>query len=305
MIKKWKKQEIIDKIIKLRPFYYLSTRKGRFSYAPIKTIIFYFLCLFNLYSPIKVKIKARTIFGDEMYGYSSTSLGSIYYLGFQDPELTLFLIKNLNPGDIFIDGGSSIGYYSLLAKNLVSPGGKVYSFEPTPRTYSLLKDNTKTFSNIYINPMALFDKKGIIDDFVDYGIRFDAFNTLFKRKVNFLKGKGRVIKIETETLDNFCRSKNIAPTIIKLDTEGSESLVLKGAAATISNQRPLVVLEVGEGEEWKENSQKSLDFLLKRKYKVFELNMDGNLMPHKRREIYEYNNLVFIPEESINFFINN
>lgn len=88
-----RKQEIINKIIKLKPFYYLSMRKGRFLYVPIKTSIFYFLVFFNKYSPIKIKIRAKTIFGDDIFGYSSAGIGTIYYLGFQYPKLTLFLLR--------------------------------------------------------------------------------------------------------------------------------------------------------------------------------------------------------------------
>ena len=270
MIQKIQRQKIIDKIIKLKPFYFLSMRKGRFLYAPIKTIIFYFLVLFNQYSPIKIKIRARTIFGDKIAGYSSSSIGPIYYLGFQDPRLTVFLIRNLKPDDVFIDAGSNIGYYSLLAKNLVGPKGKIYSFEPTPAVCLVLRENTKNFSNIFINQTALSNKIGFVN-FFDYGSRFSSFNTLFQREVGFLKSVEKTIKIKTETLDSFCIKRNIIPTTIKLDTEGSEYLVLEGASVIISRYHPLVILEVGGEKEWKGNCQKSLNFLSDHNYKIFEL----------------------------------
>ncbi len=298
MAQKIQKQEIIDKIIKLRPFYYLSMRKGRFLYTPIKTSIFYFFVLLNQYSPIKIKIKAKTIWGGKISGYSSGSIGSIYYLGFQDPELTIFLIKSLKPGDIFIDAGSNIGYYSLLAKNLVDSMGKVYSFEPTPRTYSILKENVKLFSNIYPRQVALSDRVGVFD-FIDYGPRFNVFNTFFKRKVNFLKNKGKVIKVRTETLDNFCIKEDIVPTIIKLDVEGSESLLLKGTSMIISKYRPLLILEVGGGKEWRENCQKSIKILLDNGYQAFKITPEGKLIVHNIKEEYNYDNLIFIPERKI------
>ena len=292
-------QEIINRILKLRPLFYLDiSRLRRFLYSPIRTIIFYFLVLLNQYNLIKVKIKAKTIFGDTIYGYSSASVGPIYYLGFQDPIITIFLIRNLNKGDVFLDIGSNVGYYSLLAGNLVSSTGSVYSFEPTPQVYSLLKINTKKFPNIYTNQLALSNRAEVID-FIDYGIRFSVFNSLFKREVNFLKNKGEVIKIKTDVLDKFCIKRNIVPTIIKLDAEGSESIILEGSNLIIFKHRPLIILEVGGKEEWKQNNQKSLNFLLDRKYKIFELDADANFVPHKLREIYEYGNLILIPEEKL------
>ena len=203
------KQGIIDKIIKLKPFYYLSMRKGRFLYAPIKTSIFYFLVLFNQYSPVKIKIRAKTIFGDDIFGYSSAGIGTIYYLGFQDPRLSLFFMKNLNSGDIFIDIGANIGYYSILSKYLVGHTGNVYSFEPTPRTFKILEKNTSEAKNIIINQVAVLDRKGSVS-FTDYGPRYAVLNT-FKKRVDkgLLKGKKtKTIKVKTIILDEYCKKHN-------------------------------------------------------------------------------------------------
>jgi len=294
------KQEIIDKIIRLKPFYYLSMRKGRFLYAPIKTIIFYFLVFFNKYSPIKIKIKAKTIFGDEIFGYSSASIGSIHYLGFQDPRLTLFFIKNLNFGDAFIDIGSNIGYYSLLAENLVGPKGKIFSFEPTPRTFKILKENTINFKNVKINQLALLDKEGLVS-FTDYGSQYAVFNTLKKRiDKDFFKGKKtKTIKIKTIILDEYCKKNNIKPNFIKIDAEGTEYLILRGMSHILKSSRPLISLEVSGDEEWEENCQESIKILLDNNYKVFEIMFDGKLVEHIIKEKYSYDNLVFIPEEKI------
>jgi len=297
------KQEIINKIISLKPSYYLSMRKGRFLYAPIKTIIFYFLVFYNKYSPIKIKIRAKTIFKDEIFGYSSAGIGAIYYLGFQDPRLTLFFIKNLNLGSIFIDIGSNIGYYSLLAKNLVGLKGKVHSFEPTPRTFKILKGNTINFKNIKINQLALLNKEGSVF-FTDYGSQYSVFNTLNKRMdKDFFKGKkAKTIKIKTIILDEYCRENNIKPDFIKIDAEGTEYLILEGMSHVLKSSRPLIILEVSGDEEWEENCQKSIKILLNNNYKIFEIMFDGKLVEHIIKERYSYDNLVFIPEEKIKLY---
>jgi len=294
------KQEIIDKIIRLKPFYYLSMRNGRFLYAPIKTIIFYFLVFFNKHSPIKIKIKAKTIFGDKIFGYSSAGIGSIYYLGFQDPRLTLFFVKNLNPKDTFIDIGSNIGYYSLLAKNSVGLKGRVYSFEPTPRTFKILKENTINFKNVKINQLALLDKEGLAS-FTDYGSQYAVFNTLKKRAdKDFFRGKKtKTIKIKTIILDEYCKKNNIKPDFIKIDAEGTEYLILQGMSYVLKSLKPIISLEMGGGEEWKRNCQESAKILLKNNYLPFEITFEGNLDRTIIKEKYGCENLIFVPKEKL------
>jgi len=297
------KQEIINKIIKLKPFYYLAMRKGRFLYVPVKTIIFYFLVFFNKYSPIKIKIKTKTIYKDKIFGYSSAGIGSIYYLGFQDPKLTLFFLKNVNSGNTFIDIGSNIGYYSLLAKNLVGPKGKIYSFEPTPRTFKILKENTTNFKNIIINQLAVLNKERSVS-FTDYGTQYSVFNTLNKRveKDFFKTKKTKTIKIKTVILDEYCKKNNIKPDFVKIDAEGTEYLILRGMFYILKSLRPIISLEVAGGEEWKENCQESIRILLNNNYQLFEIRADGKLIAHKIKKEYGYDNLVFIPEEKINLY---
>lgn len=301
MIDELKKQEIIDKIIRSRPYSLSISRKERFLRAPFKTLLFYFRVFINQYSPARFKIKAKNIFGDEMCGYSSGSIGSVYYLGFQDPELTIFLIKYLKTGDVFFDVGANVGYYSLLAENLVGGSGRIYSFEPTPMTYAVLKENTKKFPNIYNFQIALADETGAME-FIDYGPRYSVFNSFSNRNLEFLSKRAKTIKIPTETLDNFCRKENVAPTIIKLDAEGAEGLILSAGKETLKKHRPIALLEVGGGEEWKENNLRAIKFLSDELYRVFELDASGDILSHQVKEIYSYNNLVFIPEEKVGYF---
>ncbi len=61
--------------------------------------------------------------------------------GFWEWWTTRFLIEQLKPGQVFVDGGACYGYFSLLAGELVGPNGKVLAFEPNPRSASLLRRN--------------------------------------------------------------------------------------------------------------------------------------------------------------------
>src|SRR5271154_1682751 len=65
----------------------------------------------------------------------------IVYFDEWEPNLTAFLNRRLKSGDVFIDIGANIGYYSLLAERRVGPGGSVLAIEASPSIYDLLRKN--------------------------------------------------------------------------------------------------------------------------------------------------------------------
>ena len=142
-----------------------------------------------------------------------------------------FFVQNLTEHDVFFDVGANIGFYAALAQAL---GAKAYAFEPTPRTFAILKRNVPTA--ILINK-ALLDKEGEIS-FTDFGVENAGSNMVAK------KGDGN-IKVQTITLDAFCKENNIYPTYIKMDVEKAEAYVLAGAKEVLS-KRPTLIIETGD-----------------------------------------------------------
>ena len=67
----------------------------------------------------------------------------IYRLGAHEPVITRYLLENvrLGAGDIALDVGANLGWYSVLLNRLSAPGAQIFSFEPDPRTYGLLLTN--------------------------------------------------------------------------------------------------------------------------------------------------------------------
>ncbi len=65
----------------------------------------------------------------------------IYFFNLYEPNLTYFLVHTLQAGDVVVDVGANIGYFSLLASKLVGPSGKVISIEAAPETFDLLRRN--------------------------------------------------------------------------------------------------------------------------------------------------------------------
>lgn len=290
---KVQREKIIQKIIKMEKLRHLG-RANRLLRAPVRTFFYYILAALGHIKPYKISFK--TLWGTKMTSYLPEG-NTFYYYGYCEANLTNFLLRFIKEGDVVLDVGAHVGFYSMLTSSLVETKGRVYSFEPTPWTYKLLKENTEKLSNVTLNNKAVSDKKEIIS-FKDYGPGYGAYNTAHKEG-SILKKKAETINIETVVLDEYCKGGNIAPDLIKLDAEGYEYAILQGMVNILEVNRPVVTLEVAGGEEWSGNCKKSIEFLVSKKYKPYEMGLDGFISPHtiKDNYEYEYDNLLFVPEE--------
>ena len=288
---KEKKEKIIQKIIereKLRPL----GRGERLAKAPTQTFLYYILAALSRVKPYKLSFK--TLWGTKMTSYLPEG-NTFYYYGYCEANLTNFLLGFLKEGNVVIDVGAHIGFYSMLASALVGEEGQVHSFEPTPWTFDLLRQNTKKLSNVVLNNNAASDKKVSIP-FRDYGLGYGAYNTAHKNG-SILNKKAKTIIIKTIALDDYCEDKNIRPDFIKLDAEGHEYAILNGMNRLFEKTRPLVALEVVGSDEWADNRERSIEFLMDKKYKPYEMSLEGFISPHIIKENYKYDNLLFVPEE--------
>lgn len=296
---KSEREKLKAKILKRHELYKLQySRLKRLLKDPLRTFVFYVMAAFARIKPYK--ITAKTLWGDKMTYYLPEGQAILYY-GFFEANLTNFLLNFLRSGDCFIDIGTHVGYYTLLASRLVGENGAVYGFEPTPRTFNTMRENVKNEKNVTVNNVAVFNEETEIE-FVDYGPKNSAFNGFRKRtseEMNFLKNDDQIIKVKTVVLDNYCQAKNIRPTFIKIDAEGAENLILQGMKHVMMELRPLISIEVAGEDEWKENCRKSIETLLQNHYVAYECTLEGNLKKHTQQEKYLYDNLIFIPEEKV------
>lgn len=293
------RKELKNKILLRHELFELNHSKiKRLQNDPIRTFVFYIMAALSYIKPYRV-VKS-TLWGKNM-SYYLPEANAIYYYGFFEANLTNFFINFLKEGDTFLDVGAHVGYYSMLAAELVGSAGKVYSFEPTPRTFESLSINANEYDNVVVNNFAVLNEERTIS-FIDYGPRYSAFNGFKERtsvEVNFLKNQGSKIEVKTIILDEYCEKNNIKPTFIKIDAEGAEHLILKGMNKLLTNVRPLVSIEVAGEEEWQENCRKSIDILISYGYVALALTLEGKLEEHVVRDKYLYDNLIFIPKEKI------
>ena len=144
---------------------------------------------------------------------------------------TLKLAKRLlSPGGVFVDVGANIGGYTI---RLASKARRVYSFEPHPRNFRLLKYNLKLnnlYSKVYAYRYAVSQKKGKV------------LLTLseFHGRHSIVELRSRYIEVPSITLDDILYSEDNID-VIKIDVEGAEPLVLLGAKNTLTKTKYVII----------------------------------------------------------------
>ena len=268
-----------------------ASRWKRFLIAPIYSSEFYIKQALAYIHPFKVRRK--TLWGDTMEYYLPEA-ASIYYYGFWEAGLTNYLINTLQEKDVFFDVGAHVGFYSMLASNLVGEKGTVCGFEPTPRTFRSLERNLGTKPNAKAYNVAVLNQKQTIT-FTDYGPKYSAFNTFKKRTdshMSFL-GNGELVTVQTISLDEFCIENQLIPTFIKIDVEGAEHLVLQSMEKLLKTHTPTLSIEVSANSDFKDNTKTSIDFLHNHGYIGFLITPEGGLLECTPGEEYLTDNLIF------------
>ena len=154
-------------------------------------------------------------------------------------ETLLQLITYLRSGDTFIDIGAHIGWFSVWASRFVGATGTVYSIEPEPNNYVHLKrtiaDNGCRNVVTYQSAVSEHDGETVfyVNQDNDGGhALWDCSKHEFNEKTR--KSPSSILVLST-TLDSFCLSRKIGQIrMIKIDTEGAEVSVLRGASELLS-----------------------------------------------------------------------
>ncbi len=157
--------------------------------------------------------------------------------GNYEPATTRAFKNILKNGDIVVDVGANIGYFSLLSGTLVGEKGCVFAFEPEPNNLQSLKQNIKLNSLHNILPLefAISDYLGKAEFHVSTN---DPAHSLIKTKVH-----SSSITVKVDRLDNFMEFSKV--NLIKTDTEGNELAVLRGAENLIRRSPEInLIIEV-------------------------------------------------------------
>jgi FkbM family methyltransferase len=166
----------------------------------------------------------------------------IYYLGNSEPESARIIESFLRPGMVFFDVGAHIGEYTLMASRLVGPNGAVHAFEAQPDTFAILEQNClrNRVSNVKLNSCAVVDAPGT----VEFDICAEPAMSSMAAAAALPRRRLNRIVVPAISLDRYCQVHDTWPDLLKVDVEGAEWLVLRGAAEVLRRSSgPAVIFE--------------------------------------------------------------
>lgn len=158
-------------------------------------------------------------------------------------ELSLAVIDALvAPGDATVDIGANWGLYTARLTRLTGPGGQVDAFEPHPGHLSTLQSLARRRPQLVVHSMALSDAPGnaVLHVPLVRGRRVTALASLKPPKEDV---EQEMVSVPTARLDDVLADRR-PPSFVKCDVEGLESVVLRGAEATLRASQPVLLVEI-------------------------------------------------------------
>ena len=153
---------------------------------------------------------------------------AVFNFGIWEPDVSAAISKMLKPGDLFVDVGANIGYYTLLASKIVGQGGEVISIEAHPEIYRLLNKNVElnAVKNVTAINVAVSDVEKEIEFFTGPQKSLGESTTVKKR------GFTSIGKVTAKPLTHIISHDKINRiSLIKIDIEGAEAEVLRDIIA--------------------------------------------------------------------------
>lgn len=194
--------------------------------------------------------------------------GYWYYGSQRESSEVKMFSKLINKGDCVFEIGGHIGYVTQIFEDLVGAEGKVLVAEPTPKSRYLLKKNVRDATKVL--PFAMADLDGEMEFFSEekFGGFTNSLVSEFTEESNEGLSKSQQhtkesiskVTVEVKTVDSICEQYSVNPNFLKIDVEGAELLVLKGAKHVLQNVRALMV-EVSRNHKEVFNFLKACNFI--------------------------------------------
>jgi FkbM family methyltransferase len=222
----------------------------------------------------------------------------IYIAGCMEPNEFAFLDRILQPGMTFLDVGANDGIYAVFAASRVGTDGTVWAFEPSAREVARLQFNLDlNHLSVRVFPIALADVSGQANLTVA-GYEHEAHNTLGAFAYQGIEAKGAETVVVRQ-LDAVIQD-NPVPRIdvIKLDVEGAELRVLRGAILTLERYRPYLLFEVSEKSLHHQNSTREelLTLLQSQRFRLYSFDPLTGLPMAASPGVYS-DNMIAVPAE--------
>lgn len=183
--------------------------------------------------------------------------------------------KEIKKGDVVIDIGANIGYYTLVFSQIVGTDGRVYAFEPDPNNFALLK------KNIEINNLknVVLIQKAVSDVSKPLSLYLCDYNHAQHRIYPSPRCNEKIM-VESTTIDEYFSESEFYNRInfVKIDVEGAEYDVIEGMQKTLKSNPELKILCEFSPKQIREHRLKPEDILnqlLRYNFKIYPITTAG------------------------------
>jgi len=238
----------------------------------------------------KIKVDIGECIGSELY----------YFREFERDTYEVIQKLMVN-GKCFFDIGGNIGLISLMVNQICSGDVEIHIFEPAPDNFESLKDNIKIngIDNAILNNVAVSSENGTtleINIYEDQG-----YNSVYKLDRVPFKSK---VEVSVLSIDGYIEKQQIRPDtieLIKIDVEGHEYNVLKGASRLLTKYSPKILCEISHANLSKTglSPRDVIDSVLSYGYRcyVFKNRSFRDIRSIENCELgYKYRNFIFSKE---------
>jgi FkbM family methyltransferase len=224
---------------------------------------------FPVRGPMAIRFEGREVFVMQSDGRDSAASGA-FWVGLDAYEgCTLRVFAHLaRQSRHIVDVGANTGLFTLLAAT-VNPQATVHAFEPFPPALDLLEANLRSnrLDNVRLHRAALSDQPGLMPLHFNEALRLTQGASLQARA-----DRVHQLEVPVVRLDDFLAAEGIGTLdLLKIDVEGYEPQVLRGAEQAITRDKPEIICEVIRPE----HHAFLRDFLRRQGYAAYRLAADG------------------------------
>ncbi len=221
---------------------------------------------------------------------------SLFETGTYEKGILFFLKDVLKQGDCFVDVGANIGLMSIYAAKCIGDQGTVLAFEAHPETFKWLNFNIELnhVSTVRSYDFALGSETATTFIYDNWQINRGGASLIVKNE------DSKSYSINVKKLDD-CLPQNHFPKVIKVDVEGFELEVLKGATQTIENCKPILIIELSSLRTNQYEIEDIIQFIEKFEfYQLFKLKgtkerISKLVQINSRADLPEHDNIICIP----------
>jgi FkbM family methyltransferase len=222
-----------------------------------------------------LKIEFTEVQGSKMFLDPGDSL-NLSINGVYGELDTKIIREEIHEGDIVIDVGANIGYYTLIFAQLVGKSGKVIAFEPEPKNFEILKKNVEinNYNNVILEPKIVSEKCGKMKLYV-------SDSDIVAHRIQKMDTLKNFVEVESVTLDDYLKKLNLDKKVnfIKIDVEGAEPNVLEGSNNILKKNDHLKIFTEFNREVVKNygtEPKKMIDLLYGNGFKIYLPNYKNN-----------------------------